>query len=411
MEQFRYDFSRRDFTKLLLAMGVTAASFGFVGCGKGGGGKNPEGTPTIKDEGDVRTLVDAAGRSVTIPKAADIKKVYCAIPTSQAFVVTLCPEKLVGWVSEVPEGKLKFLPEYLAKLPVLGGWMGAQETANIEAIINAAPDIILYCYGSNDVSDDMTPYADAAQSIQDRCGKPTVVYNGRLSNIPANYRFLGKLLGCEERGEEMAKYCEKKLDAVAKAVAKVPADKVMTCYYAEGKAGLNTDPAQSGHTEVIDFCNVKNIAITDGFAGPNGQGMIGVDMESVLNWNPQIILCGPQNADLPELIKTSESWAKIDAVKNGRVYKAPAIPFGWFDRPPDATRVLGCQWFANLVYPEYYNVDIVADIKEYFKLAYNVDLKDGQLANILKPNPLPESIKDAGQGGGTGTGGGQGKAA
>ena len=389
MDVFSNEFSRREFAKLMAALGVSAAGIAAMGCAKEESGTTPEQTPTIDETPTEKVIVDAAGRTVTIP--AEVNKVYCAIPTSQAFVVTLCPEKLVGWVNEVPAGKLKFLPSYLADLPVLGGWMGAQETANIEAIINAAPDVILYCYGSNDVSDDMTPYAEAAQSIQDRCGAPTVVYNGRLSLVADNYRFLGELLGCKERGEEMATYCETKLAAVAAAVAKVPASEVQTCYYAEGKAGLNTDPAESAHTEVIDFCNVKNIAITDGFAGPNGQGMIGVDMESVLNWNPQIILVSPQNADLYDTIMASESWAKIQAVQDGKVYKAPAIPFGWFDRPPDATRVLGCQWFANLIYPTYYATDIAADIKEYFKLAYGYDLKDAELANILAPNPIPGS--------------------
>ena len=62
-------------------------------------------------------------------------------------------------------------------------------------------------------------------------------------------------------------------------------------------------------------------------------------------------------------------------------------PFGWFDRPPNTMRVLGCQWFANLVYPDYYKADVREEIKKYFDLFYGSTITDDEIDAILSPNP------------------------
>ena len=176
----------------------------------------------------------------------------------------------------------KYVPA-VEGLPVLGGWMGQVATANMEAIINAAPDVILYCYGSASTNTDLSKYASAADQIQSDSNVPVYVFDGNLAKTAEAFRTVGEILGVSERGEELASYVEEKMKAVEDAVAKVPASEIVTCYYVEGQGGLATDPAGSTHTQVIDFCRVDNIAIVDGFAGPKGQSMIEVSMEEVIS--------------------------------------------------------------------------------------------------------------------------------
>lgn len=378
-------FSRRTFMGLSTVFGSSLLLTTMAGCNQKSETSTADTQEANKEAPKDRTYVDDADRSVTIP--ATVERVYCAIPTAQAAVVALTPEKLVGWVNEVSDAAKKYLPESTHNLPVLGGWMGQVQTANIEAIINAKPDLILYCYGTSTVNEDTSTYVNAADTIQNDTGIPVYVFKGNLNLISEKYRTLGEILGVSDRGEQLAAYAKQKLKAVGDAVAKVPGDKVVTCYYAEGKGGLATDPSGSMHTEVIDYCNVKNVAVVDGFMGAKGQGMIEVSMESVIKWNPQMILVSGTKPDNYELIKTSPSWQDIDAVKNGAVYQTPIIPFGWFDRPPNMTRIMGIQWFANLVYPDYYTANVRTDMKEYFKLFYNATITDDDVDTILAPNP------------------------
>jgi len=390
------ELTRREFAGLLVTIGAAGAVASITGCS--GSGSSAAGSTstasasastivgTLSADGTERTLTDDAGRTVTVP--AEIDKIYCAIPTSEAMAVTLAPEKLVGWVNQPSDAMLKYLPASMASLPVLGGWMGQQVTANMEAIINANPDVILYSYGSNSTDTDVSTYAQYADQIASDSGKPCIVFDGNLNKLADNYRWLGQVIGVQERSEKLAAYVEEKLAAVAEAVAKVPASEIVTCYYAEGQGGLATDQSGSTHTQVIDFCNVKNVAVVDGFAGAKGQGMIEVSMESVIGWNPQVILVSGSTPANYASIKDGDSWKDIQAVKDGKIYQTPIIPFGWFDRPPNATRVLGCQWFAGLIYPKYYTADVREDIKDYFDLFYNVNITDAEIDTILSPNPV-----------------------
>ena len=378
------NYSRRQFLGGLFVVGVGAAAFGITGCSSSQSSSTSTSASAGSGQATEVTLTDAAGRTVTLPTT--INKVYCAIPTAEALTFALAPEKMVGVVNEFSEQAKKYVPA-VEGLPVLGGWMGQVATANMEAIINAAPDGILYCSGSARTNTDLSKYASAADQIQSDSNVPVYVFDGNLAKTAEAFRTVGEILGVSERGEELASYVEEKMKAVEDAVAKVPASEIVTCYYAEGQGGLATDPAGSTHTQVIDFCRVDNIAIVDGFAGPKGQGMIEVSMDEVISWNPQMILVSGSTPANYELIKTDSAWAEIDAVKNDKIYQTPIVPFGWFDRPPNTMRVLGCQWFANLVYPDYYKADVREEIKKYFDLFYGSTITDDEIDAILSPNP------------------------
>jgi iron complex transport system substrate-binding protein len=65
------------------------------------------------------------------------------------------------------------------------------------------------------------------------------------------------------------------------------------------------------------------------------------------------------------------------------VYEIPAIPFNCFDRPPSANRILGLTWLANLVYPDFYNVDIHLETRKFYALFYHKKLTDAELDKVL----------------------------
>ena len=62
-----------------------------------------------------REITDMAGRTVTIP--TEVNSVYCAVPTGEAMVATLSPEKIIGWVNEPSAAAMEYLPENLASMP------------------------------------------------------------------------------------------------------------------------------------------------------------------------------------------------------------------------------------------------------------------------------------------------------
>jgi iron complex transport system substrate-binding protein len=105
--------------------------------------------------------------------------------------------------------------------------------------------------------------------------------------------------------------------------------------------------------------------------------------EQVMTWNPQVIVA--QEKAFYERVYTDPRWQSIAAVKNHRVYLIPRIPFNWFDRPPSFMRAMGVKWFAHLLYPKIYSVNINQETQQFYKLFLNIDLSEQALQAILNP--------------------------
>jgi iron complex transport system substrate-binding protein len=78
-------------------------------------------------------------------------------------------------------------------------------------------------------------------------------------------------------------------------------------------------------------------------------------------------------------------------VRNKRVFLSPNLPFGWFDFPPGANRLIGLKWLANLLYPETFKFDLTKEIEIVYRLLYQQKPTREQIANILgEPGVLPK---------------------
>lgn len=324
-----------------------------------------------------RTITDMAGRTLNVPDT--INKVYSTSPMGQILMYTLDPDKIPGHVYAPSEQEKKFLLESYLKKPLLGGWYGKNTTGNPENIIKAAPDIIL---SMGEIDETNKTFSDR---MQNQLNIPVIMVNGSISQLDSTYRYTGRLIGDSARGELLGAYCKNVFMKVRSIVDKIPQDKRIKVYYAEGLEGLETDSKGSLHAELLDITggiNVADIQKTSGF------GRVSVSIEQLIVWNPEIIIVGidqgiahgDQNFDI---ITTSTIWKNVLAVKKNQVYKIPSVPFGWFDRPPSVNRIIGLLWLVNLLYPGESGIDIRSETKKFYSEFYHRTLNESELDNIL----------------------------
>src|SRR5262249_54353979 len=88
-----------------------------------------------------RPFVDSAGRTVQIP--AQVTRVFAAGPPASVLVYTLAPDKLAGWIRAPTAEERPFIPPRYAALPVHGRLTGRGDSANVEAVLQLRPDIIV----------------------------------------------------------------------------------------------------------------------------------------------------------------------------------------------------------------------------------------------------------------------------
>ena len=318
-------------------------------------------------------ITDMLGRSVHVP--GQIDKVAAISPPTTNLVYMLAPDKLEGWNSNLTNDSRKYMPEKYQNLPVVGGWFGTT-TGNPETFLSLSPDVILYdvnVMGNNSQSID---------SMQQKMGSISVVGMKSSTNI-TNYtpaiQFIGKLMGETEQANKLVSFYSNVSQNVSSTVSNMPDDQKVKVYYAEGSAGLQTDPSGSQHSQLINFCGGINVAQVP---LKQGMGMSEVSMEQVLAWNPEIIITNDKQFYAG--VYSNSSWQDVQAVKDKKIYLAPTSPIGWFDRPPGVNTIIGIPWTAKALYPDKFkNLNMTRLTKEFYADFYHYNMTDSDVKDLL----------------------------
>ncbi|WP_428561615.1 MAG: ABC transporter substrate-binding protein [Solidesulfovibrio sp. DCME] len=321
-------------------------------------------------EARAATVTDALGATVTVPDAP--KRVYALSPPDALLVYAINPCLLVGWNMPQPPAAKAWYPACVRDLPVLGGFFGQGMTPNKEALLAAAPDLV--------ISGTMARSNRDFDAFFTGLGIPVVhIDSGTVADYPKALRLLGRLLGDPARGEAQGAYAQDTLEAIAKGVAGIPEDKRLRVYYAEGEDGLATDGRGSFHTQVLEMAGGINVHAT-----PQTQryGMDKVTMETVIGYAPQLILA--QTPKVQAAIQASPTWRVIPAVRDGRVVGLPSLPINWFDRPPSFMRLLALKWMAHTLYPDAFPYDMARETQAFCKLFWDKDLTEAQARALLE---------------------------
>ena len=320
---------------------------------------------------DAREIVDMAGRKVQVPDR--ITKVYATSPPATYMIYAFDPELLAGLNTPIRDGDKPYLSPRIYSLPVLGGYFGQGQVANIEMIMKARPDVVIM-WASVESALNRKMEADMAA-----LGIPLVLMRiDRVEDYSRGLRFLGNLLDRRKRATELANYGEKALERAAAVVRSIPAGKKATIYYAEGMDGLFTECNTSSHAELINLAGAQNVHHC---RTQTGYGMEKISIEQVLLYNPEVIVV--QEREAFQRIKKDKRWQQTRAVKNGRMFLIPKPPFNWFDRPPSYMRYLGIKWLMHCLYPDFYRVDLAGETRTFYRLFLGVQLTDEQIREIL----------------------------
>jgi len=319
-------------------------------------------------------VVDSSGREIRPP--AKVERVYAAGPPASLLVFAIAPHKLAGWTRALRPNEAPFFPERYAQLPELGRLTGRGNTANVEVVLQARTDLIV------DVGTTSASLASLASQVQEQTKIPYALFDGRIESTPATLRALGRLMGDEAAADKLAAWYENELKQARQRVARASTHPLV--YYGRGASGLQTGGQGSITVEILDFLGARNAA------AEARSGLATVAFEQVLLWDPEVILT--TDPGYWASVWTDARWRTVKAVAARRVYLSPNLPFGWFDFPPGANRLLGIWWAGKLLYPrEFADLDLRARVSEFHRLFYHRGPSDAQLDALLgEPGVLPK---------------------
>lgn len=309
-------------------------------------------------------FIDDLDRKTEIPET--IKRISPAGHPANIVLLTLNPDIMVG-LSEKPDDTHYFGNKLDGK-PEFGAFYGKKANLNKEAVINANPQLIV---DIGEIKGSVEAMSDDLDKLQKTLGIPVVFVENYLKDSAHTYRTLGKLLGEQKRGEELARYSEETIAFANKIKSQIKNPK--TYYYSESSDGLQGLPKNSFKVEVFELLGGKNIVENTLSSGSNQ-----ISLEQILLKNPDYIFLSDKNAFNLVTAKGSP-WRHLNAVKNNNVYLVPTNLHGWIGNPPSINRLLGIYYVAGIMYPELAKVDIRKEAKRYYKLFYNYNLKDSEI--------------------------------
>jgi iron complex transport system substrate-binding protein len=286
---------------------------------------------------------------------------------AEVLLYTLSPEMLVGR-NRVPEGRaLEFFPPaFRSPTPI----RQLPEVDNPETdtdLLRLKPDVYVD-YGTIDPD-----YVAAVEAVQRRTKVPGLILDGALARIPEAYRRLGSAFGIAARGEQLAAGADRILTKYRGALASSAARVYLAC----STDGYSPCFADERAGEQLQWLGGVNAAGTRASAPRRP-----LTIDEIRALKPDLIVLNGGAGTVARL-RADSAWASLDAVKTGRVYSWPALPFGWGSRPPSVNRLPGLIWLAHVAASRPFDATFSDEIRRLFKVFYHLDLTEAQLRTLL----------------------------
>ena len=109
--------------------------------------------------------------------------------------------------------------------------------------------------------------------------------------------------------------------------------------YARGADGLTVTAADTDATAVFARLGWRVLA-------PEGQGTFRpTTLDAIRALDPDVLVFS--DPAMRENLTRDPAWRTMRAVREGRAWVAPALPFGWIEEPPSLNRLLGLAWLGG----------------------------------------------------------------
>ena len=333
---------------------------------------------------DTITVTDHAGNEVVLPAQIDRIVTTSIYPfTSVLCMVLGSAEKLVGVhpmsYSAAVNGTLgKLFPEIAdADTTFMTG-----NELNIEALAALEPDVVFYNAAN-----------PQEKELLDAAGIPAVAVSatGWKFDVIETYdqwvSLLGQIFPNEDKAQAVSEYSKTIYEMIQERVKDIPEEERTRAMflYQYSEENMITSGQKFFGQYWITAAGGVNVAAD--MEEPRAQAVI--DMEQVYAWNPEVIyitnFTPAQPSDLYENAIGADDWSNVQAVIDGRVFKMPLGSYRTFTPGVDTPMTL--LWMAVTLYPEQFaDVDLTAQVKDYYKTLYGVELSDEDVGAMYTPS-------------------------
>ena len=380
---------------LALLLSCSMALTALAGCGSGGSSQaessaaetvSAEESPAEADSGteaDTVAITDHAGRQVEVPAQIDRVVVTDILPMASVLTVFLgSADKIVGiHPSSMSAAESGLLGELFPEILEADTSFMAGGDLNVEQLLNLDPDVVLVNASSTELISAIEIAGLTAVGIS-----PSKWDYDILETYDQWIALLSQMFPESSKSEEISAYSKEVYGLVQERVKDIPEEekKSILFLYNYDDNQIITSGKHFFGQYWADAIGGRNAA--EEVEAENSNAVI--SMEQVYQWDPDVILITnfttAQPDDLYNNTIGSNDWSSVKAVTDGQVYKMPLGTYRSYT--PSADTPVTFLWMAKTVYPELFeDIDITAEVRDYYQELYGVTLTDEQIDRMYNP--------------------------
>ena len=250
----------------------------------------PAATAATAGSGFPVTVKDDAGRQVTLARPP--QRIVSIAPSNTEILFALgLGERVVGvdqFSNYPPEAKQK---------PQLGSYV----KPDLEALVAATPDLVL---ASEAHTKSVLPELEARKVVT------LVVDPKNVDQVFDRILLIGKVTGQDASAEKLVGQLKERAASVTARVKDAPKTRV---FFELSPELYTAGPGTFVH-DLIERSAGQNVAADAGQPWPQ------LSLEAIVQRDPEVVLLGDEVAgETPEKVKARPAWAKVSAVRAGRV--------------------------------------------------------------------------------------------
>ena len=350
---------------LVVLMIILMTAMLFAGCGNQVADEQEPGEAAAENEPEAeattKVITDMAGSEVEI--TTNVQRVVNLWPASNSAMLCMgAGNKLVGtmdFTKSLPWSQ--FVYPGIVDVPTA--------TDNAEELLKINPDLII------------TPTDDVAVKLRES-GLPAInLMFANYDQMKRAFAILGDALG-EEYASKAAAWSElvdNNIAEVSNALGDLAEEDKPVVYYIQGQNNQGLYATFRGDSIMNDWITYGGGIFASALMDLEGTN---ATAEEVLALNPDVVIIGgPAQHELYEELMADAAWKDINAVKNNRVYTNPNGLFPWERFGLESA--LQIKFAASVIHPGLYQVDLVAEVQDFYKEFVGIELTDEQAQNMI----------------------------
>ncbi|MDR1404368.1 MAG: ABC transporter substrate-binding protein [Candidatus Methanoplasma sp.] len=337
---------------------------------------------------DSRTFVDLAGNEVTVPGEINrivVTGMHPVVPVYTYYADG--PDKLVGVGSPgLQYAKSGILGKIYPGLDSIETVFPTGTDTNAETVLGLNPDVVFYTAETKSDYTMITNVGLPAVGFQTAMGDNSKDGLNVFNHLELWLKQMEEVFGDNGRADSLISYNNDVQDEIAEKIADVNESekpKVLIIF-----SYTSTSLLVAGSNHYSEYWIEASGGVN---AAADVDGIAQVNMERVLEWNPDVIYFANGGTATPDDLYNNKvgghDWSSVNAVKNRKVLTFPSATYMSYAPSLEAGLVL--QWMAKNNLPDLFSdLDLSEAVSDYFMKFFGYTASSEDIVDFLAGRPI-----------------------